>query len=104
LPGAGGAGEVGRDEVGAVAVEGAAGPVVAAGLAGLGVSCDVLYVSPAAAGGVSVDSPAIRAGEQRCFGPFADRRVDGSSCRWVRGCSDTSDHRAFLTSTYYSTT
>ncbi len=43
--GAGRSGEVGRDDVGGVAVEGSAGAVVAAGLAGVGVSGEVLAVT-----------------------------------------------------------
>jgi fatty-acyl-CoA synthase len=50
-PGAGGSGEVGRDDVGRVSVECAAGAVVAAGLAGVGVPGEVLHVPEAAAGG-----------------------------------------------------
>ena len=49
-PGSGRAGEVGRDDVGGVAVEGAAGAVVAAGLAWVGMTCEVLDVTQAAAG------------------------------------------------------
>jgi hypothetical protein len=48
--GAGGAGEVGRDDVGGVAVEGAAGAVVAAGLAWVGMTGEVLDVAQAASG------------------------------------------------------
>jgi hypothetical protein len=50
LPGARGSGEVGGDDVGGVAVEGAAGAVVAAGLAWVGVPREVLDVPEAAAG------------------------------------------------------
>jgi hypothetical protein len=48
LPGSGGSGEVGGDDVGGVAVEGAAGAVVAAGLARVGVPGEVLHISQAA--------------------------------------------------------
>ena len=48
-PGAGGTGEVGRDDVGGVAVQRAAGPVVTAGLARIGVPRKVLHITQAAA-------------------------------------------------------
>ena len=43
-----GTGQVGRDDVGGVAVKGASGAVVAAGLARIRVTCEVLYVAQAA--------------------------------------------------------
>jgi len=48
--GAGCSGEVGGDDVGGVAVECAAGAVVAAGLARVGMPCEVLNVTQIAAG------------------------------------------------------
>ena len=45
-----GVGEEGRDDVGRVSVERASGAVAAAGLAWVGVSCEVLHVAQAAAG------------------------------------------------------
>jgi hypothetical protein len=68
LPGSGGSGEVGGDDVGGVAVEGAAGAVVAAGLARVGVPGEVLHIPQAA--------PRVEGGGDRRLTQVRERVTD----------------------------